>query len=103
MLLVRGIPTTGGASSRSGHGPKDIDREVMAMLDVAAVSYQVILTKADKTSAGELARVLDTTRSELAAHAAAHPEVVVTSARTGAGVERLRADLAMLADDAEVG
>jgi GTP-binding protein len=87
----------------SRHGPKDVDREVMAMLDVAAVSYQVVLTKADKASAGELADVFEATRTELAAHPAAHPDVVVTSARDGDGVERLRAILAALVNDTAVG
>jgi GTP-binding protein len=75
----------------SRHGVKEIDREVMAMLDGAAVSYRVILTKADKVKATELAEVARATGEEARKHPAAHPEIVVTSADTGLGMDRLRA------------
>jgi GTP-binding protein len=80
------------------HGLKASDRDVMATLDAAAVSYQVVLTKADKVSSP--ARVTDEVGAELARHAAAHPAIHLTSARTGAGIEGLRAAIAALADAA---
>ena len=79
------------------HGIKDPDREVMAMLDEAAVSYQIVLTKADKERAGALAARLEALQKELAGHPAAYPEILSTSARTGAGISELRASLAALA------
>ena len=79
------------------HGLKDSDREVMAMLDEAAVSYQIVLTKADKAKAAHLAEVRGKVADELARHTAAFPEVAETSARDGAGIAELRAALAALA------
>jgi GTP-binding protein len=72
------------------HGIKDIDREVMKMLDDAAVSYHIVLTKADKIKASELADVEAVTAAEAAKHPAAHPEVITTSSETGLGMDRLR-------------
>jgi GTP-binding protein len=74
----------------SRHGPKDIDREVMKMLDDAAVSYRIVLTKADKVKATELTEVERLTQDEARRHPAAHPEVIVTSSETGLGMEKLR-------------
>jgi GTP-binding protein len=79
------------------HGIKDSDRAIMAVLDTAAMSYQVILTKADK-AAPALASVQAAAAAELAKRPAAHPEVLPTSARTGAGIAELRAALAALAE-----
>jgi GTP-binding protein len=79
------------------HGLKAGDLEIMALLDTAAVSYQAVLTKADKTRPKALAEVVDAVRVELARHPAAHPEIRVTSARTGAGIAELRAAIAALA------
>ncbi len=79
------------------HGIKDSDRAIMAVLDTAAVSYQIILTKADK-AAPALASVQAAAAAELAKRPAAHPEVLATSARTGAGIAELRAALATLAE-----
>ena len=74
----------------SRHGLKDIDREVMKMLDDAAVSYHLVLTKADKIKASELAAVQADTVAEAAKRPAAHPEIIATSSETGLGIERLR-------------
>lgn len=79
----------------SRHGAKPADREIMAVLDKAAVSFQAVLTKADKKGAG-LARTLEGIEAELARHPAAYPEILTTSAETGQGLERLRAAIAML-------
>jgi GTP-binding protein len=74
----------------SRHGLKEIDLEVMKMLDDAAVSYHLVLTKADKIKASELAEVVDRTAAEARKHPAAHPEIIETSSETGLGMERLR-------------
>ncbi len=79
------------------HGAKDSDREIMAELDKAAVSYQAVLTKADKVKPPALAKVRATLEAELARHPAAHPQIAVTSARAGTGIAELRAALAALA------
>ncbi|MDQ4088064.1 MAG: ribosome biogenesis GTP-binding protein YihA/YsxC [Pseudomonadota bacterium] len=74
----------------SRHGVKEIDREVMKMLDEAAVSYRLVLTKADKVKASELEEVERATAEEARRRPAAHPEVIATSSETGLGMERLR-------------
>lgn len=81
----------------SRHGVKSVDREVMTMLDQAAVNYQVVLTKADKVGDKALADMAARVGTEVAGHVAAHPDVLVTSAETGAGVPEARAALAELA------
>lgn len=78
------------------HGIKPVDAEMMKMLDEAAVGYRVVLTKADKIKASELAEVLARTQADARKHVAAHPEVMVTSAEKGMGIAELRA--AVLAD-----
>jgi GTP-binding protein len=74
----------------SRHGIKEIDREVMKMLDEAAVGYRLVLTKADKVKASELAEVERRTGEEARRHGAAHPEILITSSETGMGMDRLR-------------
>ena len=80
----------------SRHGLKDTDREMMKMLDEAAVGYRVVLTKADKIKASELEKVVAATEAEARKHVAAYPQVHVTSAEKGMGIGALRA--AVLAD-----
>lgn len=80
----------------SRHGPKDVDREMMSMLDEAAVGYRLVLTKADKIKASELAAVTAATEAEARKHVAAFPQVSVTSSEKGMGIAELRA--AVLAD-----
>jgi len=75
----------------SRHGVKEIDREIMKMLDDAAVSYRLILTKADKIKASDLAAVQAETEAEARRRPAAHPEVIATSSEGGLGMDRLRA------------
>ena len=75
----------------SRHGVKEIDREIMKMLDDAAVSYRLILTKADKIKATELEAVQTATEAEARKRPAAHPEVIATSSEGGLGMDRLRA------------
>ena len=80
------------------HGIKDSDLRVMEMLDVAGVSYQAALTKADKITAAKLEATVAKAAETFAKHTAAHPEILATSARTGAGLPALRAALAALAE-----
>lgn len=82
----------------SRHGLKPSDTEFMDMMDVAAVSFQVVLTKADKPKPAMLARITDETARAIARRAAAFPEVLATSSVTGAGIARLRAEIAALVD-----
>jgi GTP-binding protein len=72
------------------HGLKDVDREIMKMLDDAAVGYRLVLTKADKVKASELAAVVAATEAEARKRPAAHPEIIATSAETGVGIDALR-------------
>ena len=78
------------------HGPKDNDLTVMNELDRAAVSYQIVLTKADKPSAGELAKVIEATQAAIVKRPAAHPRVILTSSLKGDGLRELRTEIAML-------
>ena len=74
----------------SRHGVKPVDAEMMQLLDEAAVGYRVVLTKADKIKASELDAVLASVQVEARKHSAAYPEVLVTSAEKGMGIEDLR-------------
>lgn len=75
------------------HGLKDNDLEQLDVFDKRAVSYMIVLTKSDKLKPGPLARITDETKAKLLRRPAAHPEVMVTSAETGLGIEDLRASL----------
>lgn len=75
----------------SRHGVKPVDLEMMKMLDEAAVGYRLVLTKADKIKASELADVLARTEAEARKHPAAYPVVHVTSSEKGMGIAELRA------------
>jgi GTP-binding protein len=85
------------------HGIKPADQPLMKLLDETAVSYQVVLTKADKVGPAELAGRLDATAAELARHGAAHPQIHLTSAHDGFGIAELRAAVAALAAPAPAG
>jgi GTP-binding protein len=74
----------------SRHGLKDVDLDVMKMLDEAAVGYRLVLTKADKVKASELAAVTAATEAVTRKRPAAHPEIIATSAETGLGMDQLR-------------
>ncbi|HEV7291424.1 MAG TPA: ribosome biogenesis GTP-binding protein YihA/YsxC [Devosia sp.] len=78
------------------HGPKDNDLTVMNELDRAAVSYQVVLTKADKPLKKDLDKVIAATQAAIAKRPAAHPHVMLTSSEKGTGLAELRAEIAML-------
>jgi GTP-binding protein len=79
------------------HGIKATDRPLMTMLDEAAVSFQIVLTKADKVRPNALATLLAAIAKELATHVAAHPIIHITSAHDASGIAELRAALAALA------
>jgi GTP-binding protein len=82
------------------HGPKPIDQEMMKLLDKAAVSYQLILTKADKLKPTELQTILTATQALARKHVAAHPDVLITSAEIGTGITELRATILSLVSQA---
>ena len=75
----------------SRHGIKEVDREILDMLDKAAVSYRIVLTKADKVKATDLAAVLQRTAEEARKRPAAHPDILATSSEGGMGIPELRA------------
>ena len=79
------------------HGVKKVDEEILSLLDSAAVTFQCVLTKADKVKAADRERVLDQTRAVLSKHPAAFPEIVLTSSEKGDGIATLRAIIATLA------
>ncbi|MCB1333881.1 MAG: YihA family ribosome biogenesis GTP-binding protein [Roseivivax sp.] len=79
------------------HGVKDVDEEIMTLLDKSAVTFQAVLTKADKVKPSEQERILTQVRGKLAKHPAAFPEIIVTSSEKGEGLETLRAVIASLA------
>jgi GTP-binding protein len=81
----------------SRHGIKDIDLEIMAMLDESAVSYQVVLTKLDKIKPMEAEGLIAATAERLRKRPAAFPVLLATSTETGEGIGELRAAIADLA------
>lgn len=77
----------------SRHGLKDVDREMMKMLDEAAVGYRVVMTKADKIKASELEKTVAAVEAEAKKHVAAFPHIHVTSSEKGMGIGELRSAL----------
>ena len=75
------------------HGLKDVDTEAMEAFDLAAVSYQVILTKADKLKGRDVEQMTAETMRKIAKRPAAFPRVLATSAEKGAGIPELRAEI----------
>ncbi|HEY9037494.1 MAG TPA: ribosome biogenesis GTP-binding protein YihA/YsxC [Roseovarius sp.] len=78
------------------HGVKPVDHEIMSLLDSAAVTFQVVLTKADKLRGTALEDILAQVRGEIARHPAAFPEMILTSSEKGEGIATLRATIADL-------
>ena len=74
----------------SRHGLKEVDRDVLKMLDDAAVSYHLVLTKSDKVKPSALGALYEATLVEAAKHPAAHPTIFTTSSETGSGIAELR-------------
>ena len=83
----------------SRHGIKAVDEEIMAILDSAAVSYQIVLTKTDKINAYELANCITATGVIAGKHPAAYPLVLSTSSETGTGIAELRAQMALILEE----
>jgi len=81
------------------HGLKDVDLDVLNTLDKAAVSYQLVLTKADQVKEAELQVRITETAAALAKHPAAFPHVLTTSSRNGAGMPELRAAIVRLLEE----
>jgi GTP-binding protein len=82
----------------SRHGLKDSDRDMMKLLDQAAVVYQVVLTKIDKLKASEVEAVRARTVAEISRHVAAHPVLILTSSEKGLGLADLRCEIVQLAE-----
>ena len=80
----------------SRHGNRKADEEMFDLLDEAAVTYQVVLTKADKIKAAELAAVKEKVAAAVKKHPAAYPEIHATSSEKGLGIPELRAEIAGL-------
>lgn len=78
------------------HGVKKVDEEIMKLLDSAAVTFQVVMTKADKVKEKDRAKILDQVRDALSKHPAAYPEIVLTSSEKGDGIATLRSIIAHL-------
>jgi GTP-binding protein len=78
------------------HGVKAVDEEIMSLLDSAAVTFQVVMTKADKVKDKEREKILNQVREKLSKHPAAYPEMVLTSSEKGDGIATLRAIIAGL-------
>ena len=76
------------------HGIKEVDEEILSLLDSAAVTFQCVLTKADKVKAKDREAVLTQVRGKLAKHPAAFPEIILTSSEKGDGLATLRATIA---------
>lgn len=85
------------------HGLKPVDLEIMSMLDKAAVSYQLVLTKSDKIKPTALAATVAAIEAKARTHVAAHPDVIATSAETGFGIPELRAAVVSAATDGRGG
>ena len=80
----------------SRHGIKKVDEEIMDMLDKAAVTYQIILTKTDKISQAALDKISRETESKIAKRAAAYVKILATSSEKNVGIESVRAEIASL-------
>ncbi|MFY0311895.1 ribosome biogenesis GTP-binding protein YihA/YsxC [Leisingera sp. D0M16] len=80
----------------SRHGVKKVDEDIMKLLDSSAVTFQCVMTKADKVKEKDRAKVLEQVRGALAKHPAAYPEIVLTSSEKGDGIATLRSIIASL-------
>jgi|TARA_R110002126_G_scaffold239459_9_gene382790 GTP-binding protein len=78
----------------SRHGIKKNDEDVLKLLDTAAISYQVILTKSDKIKASDLEALIVQTTAQIGKHPAAYPELIATSSEKGVGIDDLRKAIA---------
>lgn len=79
------------------HGFKDVDHQVMKLMDTSAVSYQIVLTKADKVKKADWDALIAGVSAVSEKHVAAHPLIIPTSSRSGLGIDHLRAEITTLA------
>ncbi|MGR3617014.1 MAG: ribosome biogenesis GTP-binding protein YihA/YsxC [Paracoccaceae bacterium] len=77
----------------SRHGIKEVDEQIMSLLDSAAVTFQCVMTKADKVKDKDRANVMEQVRKALSRHPAAYPEIIMTSSEKGDGIPTLRATI----------
>jgi GTP-binding protein len=85
------------------HGIKPVDEIILETLDKSAVSYQVVLTKADELKPGEIEKCIEDTAQRIAKRAAAFPEIMPTSSRQGSGIPELRASVARILSERGAG
>ena len=78
------------------HGVKAVDEEILTLLDRSAVTFQVVMTKADKVLKADRDAAILQVQGALAKHVAAYPEIIVTSSEKGDGIETLRAIIATM-------
>ncbi len=104
-LYLRGRPNLRRACMLidARHGLKKVDLDIMAALDVAAVSYQIVFTKTDKIKPAEREALEKRTSEELRKHPAAYPETIATSSVKQTGLPELRAQLAQVAEFDPIG
>ena len=76
------------------HGIKTVDNEIMALLDTAAVTFQLILTKSDKIKEKDAEKIFEQVRNRLSKHVAAYPEIIITSSESGIGIPIMRSVIA---------
>ena len=76
------------------HGIKTVDNEIMALLDTAAVTFQLILTKSDKIKEKDAEKIFEQVRNRLSKHVAAYPEIIITSSERGIGIPIMRSVIA---------
>lgn len=85
------------------HGVKDVDRDLLNLLDSAAVSYALVLTKLDEIKKADVDSTIATVKLEIAKRPAAYPHIIFTSSHTGEGIPELRAAIALLLDQRQKG
>jgi GTP-binding protein len=78
------------------HGIKKVDEDILKLLDTSAVTFQCVITKADKVKEKERDTILAQVRDALSKHPAAYPEIIVTSSEKGWGIDTLRSTIATL-------
>jgi GTP-binding protein len=78
------------------HGIKDVDEEIMSLMDSSALTFQVVMTKADKVKEKDREKIFKQVREKLSKHPAAFPEIVLTSSEKGDGIATLRSIIAGL-------
>ncbi len=78
------------------HGIKKVDHEILSALDKSAVTFQIVLTKADKIKSSDFSTLIKSVSDDLSSHSAAYPEIIITSSNSGLGIPDLRSAIAAL-------